>query len=714
LEAAFSEVCASARAKLLFIQGEAGIGKSRLLETLGTRAREAGAYVLEAGAFESEAIRPFALWIDALRRLGSEAPATIFETDDPSDRDHYFGSLTAVVDRESRERPVVLLFDDMQWCDESSAAALHYVARMNKTRSLLGVLAAREEEVHDNTAVQQTLRGLRRDNLLEDIRLGPLSDEAIGALIAEHSGESNSSVDSAACRGNPLLAIELARSPQSAEQGGSLQELVRDRLARLDLEGADVLRWAAVLAPRIETATLTRITGLDSIRVGEILESAERMALLLPTERGFRFSHDLVARSIYGDISPSRRKVMHAKVAELLERDAAVDLDRASDLAHHASLSGDAGLAARAMVFAGRLCLRFFANEEALALATRGLKGVASLPDAERICLTIDLRDIALAAAPLEDWESAAKEYVALAEQALDYGAMSHARLGYQMASYVRWLHGQWSHAREETLQAERVTRGGSEEDHIIGMAETAKCLAMLEQDLTQADAMAMEAHGLAVRRRTSHQAIPLAQGILLFHRDEFSEAEESFLEARALCKSAGERVDEFQANEYLVMIDYERGRLDSALRRCGSLVEIGERLREGSEAPFARALEGLCRYAIDDQSPSLDASLEELRVADAKHRLAYILTRLALVDIERSRTKQAISRAQEALDCAEALERSSDIALAHVALTEAHIAAGDAASATRHREALARMDTAALAHRVRDRAQAITQSEPA
>jgi tetratricopeptide (TPR) repeat protein len=249
------------------------------------------------------------------------------------------------------------------------------------------------------------------------------------------------------------------------------------------------------------------------------------------------------------------------------------------------------------------------------------------------------------------------------------------------------------------------VARGASEEDQIIGMAETAKCLAMLERDLSQADAMLMEAQGLAARKRVRHHAIPAAQGMLHFHRNELEEAEGLFLEARTLCKSAGERVDEFQANEYLVMIDLERGRLESALARCSTLVEIGEKLREGSEAPFARALEGLCRYAIDDRGAGLDAALEELRVADAKHRLAYALTRAALLDVERGRADLAIQRAREALGCAEALERSTEIVLAHVALAEAHRAAGDEKGATQHRAAIARVDAALVASWARDRA---------
>ena len=89
-------------------------------------------------------------------------------------------------------------------------------------------------------------------------------------------------------------------------------------------------------------------------------------------------------------------------------------------------------------------------------------------------------------------------EYAALAEQALDHGALAHARLGYHMASYVRWTHGQLGGAREQILQSERVVRGAGDEEHIVGMAETAKCLVMLERDLSQADAMLMEAQALA------------------------------------------------------------------------------------------------------------------------------------------------------------------------------------------------------------------------
>jgi len=711
---AFANAVRQAQATMVLVHGEPGIGKTCVLEIVARLARDSGAFLIESSAFESEVIRPFSLWIDALRKAGDDAASNVFgETNFGAkgieDRDSLFAALGDLVSRESADRPVVLIFDDVHWSDESSAAALHYVARMNRQRPLFGIVAGREDELRDNVAVQRAVRGMRGDGLLQELRLGRLSEQAVVSLIAQRAPGADSERLGQECGGNPLLAIELARAENEGGSASSLDDLVQERLARFGVDGAEVLRWAAVLSPPIDLPTLEELTHLDSTRIGAVLENAERHAMLLSDDRGLRFSHELVARSVYTGISPLRRQLMHRSIAELLEKNTAVDLAYASDLAHHAAQSGDHGLAARAMVSAGRLCLRFFANDEALNLARKGTQLAEQLPDADRVCVSIDLHDIILSAAPLENWEDAAQEYVSLAEQALDHGALAHARLGYHMAAYVRWAHGQWSGAQEETLQAERVARGGSPEEHIIGMAETAKCLAMLERDLSQADAMLMEAQALGARNRVNHQAISAGLGMLRFHENRLDEAEELFKEGRTLCKSAGDRVSEFQANEYLVMIDFQRGRFEAARKRCAELLAIGDKLREGSEAPFARALNDLCDYAIGDEAETLDASLEDLRIADAKHRLAYILTQAALIDIERGRTDDAIARATEALGYAGLLERATETTLAHVALAQAYLKSNDTSQASGHITSIAELDESEVAAWARALAEKLT-----
>ena len=688
----FEKGVARSRAGLMILTGAPGFGKTRLMDHLRDLSRDRDAFVLSASAFESDAIRPFALWLDALRAAGDPQVESVFHAEGDISRDRIFAGLNEIIANASRKHPVVLIFDDIHWCDESSAAALHYILRTNRDRPVLGVAAAREGELRDNAAMQLALRGLRRDNMLTEVALKPLALDDTETLISDLVPEADARRLARESGGNPLLAVELARAEVRGDDSGSLADLVRDWLARFGVEGGEVLRWAAVLSPCIEIDGLVKLTGLDANAIAAVLEGAERHGMLQATEGGLRFTHELIARGIYNDISPLRRRVMHRRIAELLEAAMGHDLSRAANLAHHATQSEDAGLAARALVSAGRLCLRFFANDDALALARKGLQLIAALPEAERICREIELHDVLLAAGPLEDREAAAQQYAAMAERALDLGETAHASLGYHMASTVRWEQGRWGAAREQTLQAERAVRGGDEDSRIVGIAETAKCLAMIERDLSEADAMLMEASALAKRRGFSHPAIAAGRGMLSFHENRLDEADDLFREARTLCKSLGDRVNEYLANEYLIMLDLQRGRLLQARERCNELLMLGGKLREGSEEPFARAMLGLCNYAIDDDRDGMDAALVDLRAADAKHRLAYILTRAAVLDCERDRIDSAVDRATEALEYATLLERATEMLIANAVLSHASDARGDRKTAEFHAHEVARL----------------------
>ncbi|HXS78904.1 MAG TPA: AAA family ATPase [Gammaproteobacteria bacterium] len=714
LRVAMTAAFETRRCRTVLLVGEPGIGKSRLLDAAAALARDAGALVLEAAAYEAESIRPFALFVDALRKLEPAAAAAVFDRGDSSNRDRLFERLAELVAERAGTQPVVLKFDDLQWSDESSAAALHYVVRTSENLGLLVLLAARRDELRDNTPILRAVRELRHAALLEEIDLAALGEHAVREIIGARAPQADAERLCKECGGNPLLAIELARAEAAGESGQSLREVIQERLARFDADGGEVLRWAAVLSPRIDAASLARLTGLDWNAIGEALETAARHSMLVQAERGLRFSHELIARSIYAGIPPARRRTMHRRVAELLEQDTALEPERAADLAHHAAQSADAALAARAMISAARLCLRFFANDEASALAGKGLQWVEQLTGAaERVCLTLELREVLATAAPVADWEAAAREFAALAEQALDHGALSHARRGYFMASYMHWAHGRFASAREEILQSERVARSGDDEEHIVGMAEAARCLAMLERDLTHADAMLMEAQALAARKGMTHNAIPAALGMLRFHENKLDESVELFKQARTLARASGDRLDEFQANEYLAMIDLERGRPADARIHCKTLVDLGDKLREGSERPFAHALDGLCHYALSDDTAPLDAALADLRSADAKHRLAYTLTRAALLDVDRQRPEAAIARATEALGYAEALDRATEIVLAHAALARARKALADTAGYAKHVAELKSLEPKSVARWALDRALAVaTQAE--
>ena len=457
------------------------------------------------------------------------------------------------------------------------------------------------------------------------------------------------------------------------EGGSSLADLVTERMSRFDPDAESVLHWASVISPRISVHDLERVTGLAPEAIDNALAQAEQQGILHPGERGMRFAHELIRQGVYQGIAPSRCQGMHRQFAEQLEHDASVDLDLAADLAHHARLSGDPFLAGKAMASAGRPCLRFYANEDALALYREGIALAEQLSDAQRVCLTLELGEIRMNGGPVEDWQGMVDEFVSLAEQAMDHGSRSHARLGYQMASYLRWLHGELKGAKRFSLQAERISRGGSDEAQILGLAEAAKCLAMLERDLSRADAMTMEAQSLAQRIGYQCPAIPTTLGILNYYGDNFDAAVEHLEDARTLAKSQGDRLTEYMANEYLTMVEMERRDCEAAQDYARSLVEIGARVREGSELPFARCLQSLCHYALTDDDSGLAPALEELQAADAKQRLAFVLNRAAIQYIEHGELGKAQTSAERALELARIMERPSEILQALLNLERIH-----------------------------------------
>jgi DNA-binding SARP family transcriptional activator/predicted ATPase len=694
----FARVCEAGGARSLLIAGEPGIGKSGLLQVIIELLRQNGALVLSASAYESESLRPFGLWIDALKSGLPEAAPTVFADERFDNRERLFEGLNEALQEQLAERPVALVFDDVHWCDESSAAAMHYLIRANSAARLFSVFSGRTAELLDSVSVQLSLRGLRRDGLLDDVRLGPLSTKAVEQLIRNNAPGVDAERLARESAGNPLLAIELARAEAAGDSAASLAEVVRERLARFDLDGVEVLKWAAVLSPRIRMDDLVELSTLGADEVAAALEHAEAQAVLMLTGSELRFSHDLVARAVYNQVSPIRRQVMHRRVAELLEKSAVLDQRLAADLAHHATQSGDAGLAARAMASAGKLCLRFFANDEAMSLAHKGLQLVENMPDAERVCASIDLHNVLLSAAPLDDPEASAKLYASLAEHAVERGELAHARLAYHMAATVRWWQGEWSAAREQSLQSERVARSGRVEDNIAGLADTAYCLVTLERDMAQADAMLMEANALAKRHRVNHPALPAGLGLLHLHENRLDEAENLLEEARTLYKLAGDRVAEFRAIEHLMMIDLERADREHAATRARQLLELGEKLREGSEGPYSRAIAGFCQYASGGTADALEEGLQELRIVDAKHRLAYTLIKVAQMEADQGLNEQAARRATEALEYATLLRRATEMALARHILARTCRAANDKTAARVHEEALLELLDAGIA----------------
>ena len=696
LSGLLDEVSSSGQSGVVLISGEPGLGKSRLLAAVLGQARLRGMATFEAQSFETDRSRPYAPWIEllgALRALFAPDAGTGLEPNGVAFRENLF----AAVSERVLERPALIAFDDIQWCDEASVDLLQHVMRAGRERPLFVVFAARNGELPDNASVQALLRSLRQMQRLHEIRLPALSPRDIAAIVQTSVPDADSKLISLHSGGNPLYALEMARggARNAADMAASLKQLVRDRIERLPVNAAETLTWASILGPTFRLDHLAQIVPLSPDELSSALEVAERHELLCetpaePARYAYRFAHDLVRRAVYTALSEPRRQLMHLKAARALQ-DTGSDETIAADIAHHAALGGDAGMAAAACVAAGRRCLRLFANEGAEALARKGLHYAESLDEPARSQRMLELIQVETLARRPTDLKQAIARLEALAERALDFGSLEHARLGYHMLSHLRWEGGFWADAQRDALRAEFVSRSTDERQQVNAMAEAARCLALLERDLGQAEALALEARAVAQRLGVDSNAISDALGLLRLHQGAIEEATELFQHAREIARREGERTDEFFALEHLIGLEIQCRRYRKAEAYCDELMALAEKLRDGSEGPCALALQSICRLARDDQGAlgAFARASAALRAADAKHRLGFALVCAAEIDVDRRRFNEAREKATEALQLVTALGRASEIAAAHSLLARVAAAGDDTDALQWHRAAM-------------------------
>ncbi len=708
LRSALADVSARRLERILLLTGEPGIGKTRLASELVAEVRGLGGTVLEGRAYEAEQTRPYGPWTEALGCLPASSVGSTIGADlsvllpelpyhdaHERSREQVFGAVVELIAARAHSAPPVLIFlDDMQWCDEASAALLHYASRMNRHRPVLVALAAREGELPDNGPVQRLLLNLRRDGLLEEIRLLPLSPDETARLARSLAPDADGHFAYSLSAGNPLFALEAARSLTRGHDmlPPTLSNLVRERIGGLPARALDVLRWCAVLGPTFSLPVIAELAGAGAEELVAALETLERHALLVgmaKPERGaeYAFAHGVVRQVVYADLSEPRRRLMHLQVARCLNGMSGRCEGLAEEIARHAALGGDGAMAARACVAAARRCLRVFANTEAEALARRGIYYAEQLSGAERPQRLLELVHIRIVARRPESRDKAIKEIEQLAELALDHGCFEHARLGFHMLGYLHWEQGEWPDAERHMLRAEQISRSSGDRERVVAMAEAARCLTLLERDLARAESLVMQAAALSATLDIRPAAIPDAEGMLRLHEGVLDEAALLFEQARLLARAEGNRLDEFHSLEHLVMVQLQRQDYARALQLSEELISLGTRLREGSEAPFARALAALSGRALGRAGAceDLERALGELRAADAKHRLAYLLTRAADGDLRAGEPRLARRRAAEALAIARALKRPSEIAMALAVLVHAASTLKDSKGRARH-----------------------------
>ena len=367
LAAAWSGAGTGRVPNLLLVRGEAGIGKTRLLEAAGDVARATGGLVLDGRCHPSErslflqpfvdALRPaltttgpttlHALveghreaWASMLPELGEVLRRTGPPASDPDlRRRRCFDAVAATLDRLGRERPVLLRVDDLQ---DGGAATVDLLGHLGSRLAaapvvLLGAVRA------DDVEVVPRLGG--RAVVLD---LGGLTRADVGALAAAAGVEAAADEVMERTAGHSLSVVESLRAIASGDEGlpESLAAAVLGRVERLPQASRTTLEAAAVLRRRLAPRMLADLVGTTEVEAARRCEELVRHGLLVRSDASYEFANDLLQEVLHGALPPAVARALHRAAADLVA-------DRPEAMAEHAAAAGEDARAARGWLLAG-------------------------------------------------------------------------------------------------------------------------------------------------------------------------------------------------------------------------------------------------------------------------------------------------------------------------------------------------------------------------
>ncbi|MGW4792390.1 ATP-binding protein [Nonomuraea sp. NPDC004297] len=412
------EAALTGRSALAIVEGEPGVGKTRLIREIATEASRRGALVVWGSCLEGDGTPSMWPWEQALRPILDSLPAPLREKwlaselgDLLESRDDYgaapaipdsgaqfrlFEQVVTAVGQASAQRPTLLVVDDLQWADAASLQMFgHLTARLPAGTVIIGALRDRAptpgSELSRVLAAASRLPGHRR------IRLGPLGFTDVTELIRRETGRDPGAEVArgihARTAGNPFFVQELSRL---LSDGGSLgdggasvragvpatvRDVVRDRMSGLDDSAHGLLRIAAVIGRDVDLALLAAAGGVDVADCLERLEPLQALGLLETKPEdpfSWRFAHDLVRESVTETIARRQAVQLHLRVADGLEHIHADDESVAERLAYHLRGAGplaDPVRTVEALARAGRRA----ATKLAFAAAYRNLESAVQI-----------------------------------------------------------------------------------------------------------------------------------------------------------------------------------------------------------------------------------------------------------------------------------------------------------------------------------------------
>ncbi|MBV9645839.1 MAG: AAA family ATPase [Candidatus Eremiobacteraeota bacterium] len=392
---------------LVFIGGDPGIGKSRLVMEFAREVDERGGRVL-IGATGSPETIPYQAIVEALRgvlplvaslkmdsvwlstlatllpELSTRVPGLppLVSIEPQQERARLFGALSRAVLALAQPRPLLLVLEDLHWAGEGTIEALAFLSRRLALSRVFVVATYRDDETRERHPLRRAKNDATIAGTARSRYLGPLSVADVAALIESLLSPVRSSPAAlhTATEGNPLLLGQLLEEPETLQLDGpsSVPTVVAGKVKRLSDEARTVAEVAALVGSRFSREVVRAVGGWEESTFSEALdELIDRRIVREATGRGafdYAFAHQTVRDVIAEEAPPERSADRHRRIAKALETLHPQRVTEfAAELALHYERAGDAASAARHYLTAARRALSVAALAEAGAYIERGL-----------------------------------------------------------------------------------------------------------------------------------------------------------------------------------------------------------------------------------------------------------------------------------------------------------------------------------------------------
>ncbi|MDQ2653843.1 MAG: LuxR C-terminal-related transcriptional regulator [Chloroflexota bacterium] len=371
---------AAGAGRMVFVGGEAGVGKTSLVEAFCQRAQHA-AQVHWKSCDTISTPGPLGSLRDVIAALGLSITPTSAGV---ADLDQVFRATLASLSTPGKVS--ILVGEDAHWADGTTLGLLRFLARRIESVPALVLVTYRDDELGPRHPLRLLLGDTASSHAVSRLPILPLSGAAV-ARLATGAGQDPGALHHLT-GGNPFFLTEILATAGDVIPA-SVEDAVLARAARLSPEARRTLDAAAVIATQIYPDLLETVAGPST----EHLEEGLACGLLRTTNDHLVFRHELTRRTLMMAISPPRRRHLHAQILAALEQEPTAERDLAL-MAHHAEAADNRVAALELATAAAEHAQALHAHREAAAQYARALRFAAALPATARARL-LEARSIA-------------------------------------------------------------------------------------------------------------------------------------------------------------------------------------------------------------------------------------------------------------------------------------------------------------------------------